>query len=245
MKKFHLTCSGISQGTYKDLCKKDCQVSWFCIRCCPVARNLLKGMSDLSAKYDQLQSGHEKLLERVEALESRPSPSIAGGGGSATSIDEIVQKSVSTTINEIQELEYRKKNLVVFGVPEPVPGALGSDKDFISGIVATIGADNACIKDCMRLGKAREPGASPRLIRVTVSSVDDKMDILRKAKLLRERGHPKVYIKPDLTRRQLAAEKELVAALKLANANGRVMRIRRGKLEPLNPQGPQGAAGSG
>jgi hypothetical protein len=223
---FHLKCTTASKAMYTELKKPDCQVLWFCNACSAGARNVLKNMADIQSKYDAL-------LERVSKLENSSSDK---GSVGQVPIDEIVQKAVSATVNEMHDLKRRENNVVIFGLEEQVGNGDGpqdhdSDTQKVKNVLAAIGiTDNNF--SASRLG--RSVAGKPRILRVRFTNVETKYSTLNVAKNLRNVGYPRVYIKPDLTQRQLAEQRELVTAMKSANENGRRVRISRGKLVPLN-----------
>jgi hypothetical protein len=229
------------------------QVAWFCQPCSPIAKNILKGLSDMNVKYDKLldrvakleskpptasnaNANYTELLNRVAKLEANPSGNVASNGdgsgnGSGLSVEDLVAKTVSATISEMHEVKRRENNVVIFGmIEDDTP-----DQSKVEGILAAIGLATDMISHCMRLGRANGP--RPRLVRVRFSTVEFKHSVLNAAKLLRDKGYPGIYIKPDMTPREVTEHRELVSRMKAANANGRVVRISRGKLVPLNDQG--------
>ena len=73
------------------------------------------------------------------------------------------------------------------------------------------------IIDIIRLGKEKDSGKA-RLLRVTLSNIQLKREILGKAKLLRNGKNRNIFINPDLTFAQ--ADYELRCELKDRKANG-------------------------
>ena len=59
-----------------------------------------------------------------------------------------------------------------------------------------------------RVGKVA--GSKPRPVRVAIEEVDDKRKILNRAKLLKENSkYDKIYVCPDLTKKQQDEDKKL------------------------------------
>jgi len=85
-------------------------------------------------------------------------------------------------------------------------------------------ADDIKVGSVVRLGKkAANPKQNPRPMKVVLDSVYNKVNLLRKAKNLREKeegGWSKIFIHQDLTPKQREARKPLVAELKQRKANG-------------------------
>jgi hypothetical protein len=227
-KLFHLKCTTTSKALYTELKKPDCQVLWFCIACGKGAKNILKSMADLNSKHEALNSKHEALLERVAKLENSGSVS---GAGAASPVDEIVQKAVSATVTEMNDLKRRENNVVIFGLDEGDPSDPSHDSEEVKKVLTAIGITDHSFT-ASRLGKTA--GDRPRILRVRFANLTTKYSTLNVAKNLRVQGFPNVYIKPDLTPRQLDEQRALVMAMKSANKDGRRMRISRGRLVPLN-----------
>jgi hypothetical protein len=182
-------------------------------------------MTDLNAK-------HEALLERVAKLESSASTGEAAAGV-AVPVEEIVQKAVSATISEVNDLKRRENNVIIFGLAEgnPTDPPNESDTEKVKDVLTAIGITDH-VFTASRLGRAG--GSRPRILRVRFGDVNTKYSTLSVAKNLRDKGYPRVYIKPDLTPRQLEEQRNLVTAMKSANKDGKRVRIFRGRLVPLN-----------
>jgi predicted CoA-binding protein len=171
-------------------------------------------------------------MEKLEA-EARANP--ASGHTSSTAVDsvDLIQKAVTATIDEMEDIRRRERNIVIFGIPEDPNAGPDYETNRVKDILRAVGiADQCCIVDCRRLG--RVGGDRPRVLRVRLSSVELKHDILRVARTLKDKGYASIYIKPDLTKRQLAEQRELVDRMKAANATTRTVRIHRGRLVPLD-----------
>jgi hypothetical protein len=125
---------------------------------------------------------------------------------------------------------------VVFGAPEKGTGFLNveEDKVFVTELLAAMGADSGFCVEYRRLGKPREDAAKPRVLRLRFDTEEHKFDVLKKAKNLKGSRYSDVYVKPDLTPRQLKADKVLYDAMKAVNVNGnKLVRKYRGKLVPV------------
>jgi len=77
-------------------------------------------------------------------------------------------------------------------------------------------------------------GAKPRLLKIAVSSLDDKILVLRNKMKLRNSGNPedvcKVFVTPDLTPAEQKKSKALKAQLVVMNKGGNNYRIKNGEI---------------
>jgi len=125
------------------------------------------------------------------------------------------------------EIEHRKQNVIVHGVPESNEDSpeqrIEEDTTVLAAMFHEIGADDVKLDSVVRLGKRPDDPARPRPMKLVLDSVEGKVKLLRKAKNLRlkkEGGWEKVFIHQDLTPKQREARKPLVAELKQRKANG-------------------------
>jgi hypothetical protein len=226
----HLLCAGISKSTFNDISKNK-HLHWYCNVCSPIAENVLESLSDLKEQYSDLKEQYSNILSRVETLEKEKDE--ARPTASNVSVETAVKRAVTATIEEMNDIKRRERNVVVFGIQENQGTDPDSDRTKIKDILRAVGVvAQDCIIDCHRLGKPG--GDKPRVLRVRLTTTDIKHELLRVAKTLKEKGFPSVYIKPDLTPRQLEEHRELVNQMKAANAVTRTVRIYRGKLVPLD-----------
>ena len=136
--------------------------------------------------------------------------------------------------DEYLENEKRKKNVVVFNMPEP-DGATSNqqmeqDKYAFTQLVKEHLHINPRVESCWRVG--RRSDNRHRLLVVTLGSEGEKWEILRQAPLLKDAGlSPRVYINPDLSAREREKAKQLREELASRKASGETnLIIRRGKI---------------
>ena len=114
---------------------------------------------------------------------------------------------VKEDVEEVLEIERRRMNLVFHGVPET---DAEHDIDQVAEILSTgLHMDfDRHISSMYRIGKIDEN--KPRPLRIVVNSLDGKKEILSRAKELRNvENFKRMFISPDLTRRQQKVDKEL------------------------------------
>jgi len=142
---------------------------------------------------------------------------------------EVKFKFVSEKVEEEMEIERRKYNLIFHGIAED---ETMSDGDIVRHVVAQgLKLDHTRhIEDIARIGKAAEGKIRP--IRVKVRTLESKKEILQRAKNLKdENSLKKIYITPDLTRKQQEIDKKLRDNLKRIRNDGEpTAKIQGGKV---------------
>lgn len=199
------------------------------------ARNLVASLANLTAKHTALEVRLAALEAKLDAGEGggnlgAPPPNVGSTQSDLPSANSTTSAIVENVLNELQDQQRRERNIMIFGLSE-CQNADDEDSS-ISDIMQHVGVENDAIVSHQRLGAQRPDGS--RAIKLKLRSVDEKIRALKNAKTLPELAtFKKVYIKPDLTAAQLRKQKLLVDALKAANAGGKKMIIRGGKLVPF------------
>lgn len=142
---------------------------------------------------------------------------------------------------ERERIKARAANLILHNLPESrsVEEDISKVKDIIKDILKIADFE---ITNATRLGFYDRNKS--RLFRITLSDVADKKKILSRATFLREvdENHPyaSVYIRPDMTPKQVEASKNLQSQLRetrLQNqGTGKVFKISRGKIVEVQTQ---------
>ena len=147
--------------------------------------------------------------------------------------NEIVMDKIQDRLKEEEvereEQEKRRNSVIVFGLNESCATEaevrVADDVEKFQDIMHELEVRHESgITKVVRLGKKAESAdEKPRPLKVSFSSEESKLDVLKKAKNLRDKkegGLDKVFIYPDLTPKQREARKKLVAELKSRQSNG-------------------------
>ena len=172
-----------------------------------------------NAKYaDALKKNLTIMDEKATALSTTIDNQVKETVKSAV-ITENVTKVISTEVTELSEerdrIAKKKLNLIFSNVEETTPG---NDIQVVNHIIQDkLNVDeDFLITNAVRLGKKEE--GKDRLLMIQVDSIQQKKAILRKATELRKLDeddeHSNVYIRPDLTKKQIEMSKNLVTLLK-------------------------------
>ena len=137
-------------------------------------------------------------------------------------------------LNEVEERDRRRPNLIVSGFPEkdqgPVEERKKWDRSKVEDLVKRLCNFNGeVISSINRIGKANS--SKPRLLRVVCRDVDTKYSLIRNAKNLRQLpDFNRIFLNPDLTPIQQNESKYLREELKTRRNRGEDVKIHRGKI---------------
>ena len=226
----HAICIDIQPEMYKVLFKKGESslrgFKWFCEKCDRKIEDVIVKMTSLETKTKHLESDMEIIKNKVEKLE----------GGIKTQVkDEIAE-----VMEDKEEIEWRKYNLVIFGLPESKLSVkddrIDEDTRIIKDIIKhdlNVGlSPRNGIYDAKRLGTFN--GNKTRPVRITFDDINTKRQVLKDAKTLKQNTNPmkrKLFINPDLTKQQRKDDEDLRKKMwdRRENHNENVV-IRKGKL---------------
>ena len=168
----------------------------------------LQKTEDRSVVIEEIQ---QRLEDKVDQLKQNMDEPVV----------QAVQEALQGDKAEETEIDRRKANVIVHGVPESdaedADQRIDNDMMALATMFQEVKVENVTVDSVVRLGKkAADPTQNPR-------PVESKVSVLKKAKNLREKeegGWSKVLIHQDLTPKQQEARKHLVAELKQRKANG-------------------------
>ena len=170
-------------------------------------------------EIDRLQRRIENIEKSIRKLggedkEDKPWSTITD---TSTKVEEVIQKSLEDRDIEERERQNRRKNIIVFGLPEtdkPEPETRREeDIQKIVGLCRNICKIDITSKDvrrAVRLGKATENNERPLLI--VMDEETKKQEIFLNLNKIRDAERPfnKVVMTHDLTVRQREELKELI-----------------------------------
>ena len=136
-------------------------------------------------------------------------------------------------IEEIEQRQQRKQNLIISGIPEPSIGPISqriaSDTAACVTLAETLGIHGLSIKSVARLGSLSS--GKNRLLRVCLNDIETRQAILRNAtKLKQNEKYSGIYINPDLTPAQQEANYKLRKERREQRAKGIDAVIYRGEV---------------
>lgn len=154
-------------------------------------QSLRQSISVLSSRVDKLE-------EENKSLQAQCQQALSQSGDGAPSFED----SWPEIVNELQQRDRRKLNLIIFGAAELVTGSVperrAADREKATEIFAAIGIPNCPINGVSRIGALSDK--KNRLLRVAVTHEEDRRYLLSNSRLLRQvESFKNIFIKPDLT----------------------------------------------
>ena len=166
--------------------------------------NLETNINSAKQDYDSLQ----QRVKKLEETQQTPTPSNATPAVAPLASNSSCFQTFRENMTEMEMIRARKKNLVIHNLPEG--GNEENDLQAASELFKHEFKLSIKINKATRLGKTQDTKA--RLLRVELEDFSEKKLILSKASELRNSNHDTyklVYIRPDLTKRQLEESKNL------------------------------------
>lgn len=203
-----------------------------------------------SARFDGIMGEIASIREMLAARAVNDDHAMGPGGvGSSQQV-----------VDEIEDRLSRRRNVIMFGLPEPVGGdgrvRKAKDLEAVSGIFRELSAADSTPVTCLRLGKFSEHLAQPRPLKVVFSSADIATNLLINASQKKfQRESPgllgQVHILQDQTENQRLHFKQLkleLAQRKVAEENPNLRILTRNgvpRIVSVPPRVNRGTRGGG
>ena len=148
-------------------------------------------------------------------------------------IEQQIKIQVTQSLDEARDFDERKNNLIIYNIKETISEdeaiSLAADLENVKAVLTHTNPElkdtqikSISITDIHRMGTLSEPPTQekPRPIKLVLKNQKTKYQVLKKAKKLKDcESHPKVGIKPDLTKKQQEEEKKLKTDLEERRKN--------------------------
>ena len=227
---FHAKCESVTPqqfSLFRELDKLKAPFEWLCSTCRKVdVMNIMKTMHLMQNKIENLEKEVASLKQRNPSHENNTENVLSSQSSSQNS-------SVSDAVNEALDIERRKFNLVISGMP--VRDDI-SDVELVQSLLEDPVLDvtgTVHINDVRRIG-------NKGLMIISFDSMESKRSVLKSAHRLRSStiaAHKDIYISPDLTRQQRQAEYNLRIELRRRKDNGETgLKISKGKIVQTSVQ---------
>lgn len=236
----HRSCADLTRDAYS-LLQNSHSLHWMCKGCTNGERNdLKKTRSD--NKLDSILAMMQAMTNRFEGLEKK----MIDPENLEEQIEEVVDRKLKEALEETQEKEKRKKNLLIVNMKESrSEDAEQRKRDDLQEIKRVlepvIDLQVEDLSDPTRLGQIG--GRRPRMLKVTVKTEEKKKEIIRKAQGINEgieNVTDRIFFNPDLTKKEREESKKLRDELKKRRNEGeKDLVIRNGKIV-VQQSGPQG-----
>ena len=196
-------------------------------------RELLNEMRKINDSLDFLKSkvnNFEETLTTVLKTQERQDYEIK----SLKSDFRSIKDDYDHILNEMEERDRRRPNIIVSGIVEKEDGTVEERKQYDKAKVETL-LQNLCdfnstvVTSIHRIGKVNS--SKPRLLKIICGNTVIKHSLLRKAKELRRiPSFERVYLNPDETPLQQRESKRLREELRRRRALGEDVLINRGRI---------------
>ncbi len=234
-----MLCEKMPATVHTYFTKKDAKLHWFCSGCNSHAIQTLEMLGNVEkdnlSLRDSLCSLEQKFTEFETKFNTAENTRITYAATAQTPVaitgtmpkNTDPARPVDEEIREAIEIDKRKLNLIIRNMPI----SIAEDEDDITcfkKIAANLKVD-VDIESCERFGQITV--GKPLLLRLKLRSFKQKMDILRNSKdLMLTEEFKEIFISPDRTRRQQAADYALRQELRQLNSVSKDFYIVRGKI---------------
>ena len=135
-------------------------------------------------------------------------------------------------IDELADREKRKRNIIVYNLPEP---SSESDSDVFSTLCSSVYGCSFSVAKSLRLGKKTE---KCRPLLISLCKEEDKFELLSRSFLLRRNeSYKNVFLAPDRTKLEREKHKSLVSELRARRTRGESgLVIRNGNIVKVKSQ---------
>ena len=210
--------------------------------CDNVKESLRTSITEVSTKIDRLLSRNDDLQMEISSASEQIDVPAKTSAAAATA--STASSTAHNIIDELADRDRRKKNIIVYNLPEPSDRA--ADKVSFLALYKTVFDQDASVIRVTRLGRRLENKHRPLL--VCFEHEDDKITVISRSNLLRHHDQYKgVFLAPDRTKFEREKHAKLVNELKERKTKGETnLIIRNGSIvsRPTHPANNQSSQGS-
>ena len=162
-------------------------------------------MDKIDAMEKRIDASEARIQDKIDMVEKRIDASVTNIEQRVSEVEKMSTENKAGTLKELYEMDEKRSNVVVFGIPEPVDSGEASlrDKDTkeVDSIFQAVTGQKKAFEIKFRIGKKQEGKARPIVVKLRDQNY--KEEILNSSANLRNHGQWKdVYIRPDLTKCQ-------------------------------------------
>ena len=238
----HKPCTGLTGAQYNCLRNRGNFIQWFCVECRENDREGIEPKSRLEAKMDSILKVLSSLHAKLEDTKNENLREIE------RKIEEVVEGKVKEYMEEKEEKEKRKLNIIICNLPESQAESSEErkidDQERVRDLVVKISnVQRSEVNNPVRLGKIQiGKNAKPRLLRMVVKTMEAKKKIMQNVSELGKhvmKGENRIYINNDTTKKEREQIKSLKAELNQRRSDGETnLRIdyKAGKIVKFTPK---------
>ena len=246
----HAHCVGYTKEEYKLACGKH-SLRYYCTNCEKLKADYRQknqctkdvGNDNYSSEFQELKALLSAVKDRLDMIEQSKQ---IDKEEINKKIEDMVEAKVKDIMEEKEEKEKRKLNLILVNIKESASPILEERKEedikrvqrIFKEILPT-GEEPVEIREPIRFGKLNL-GSRPRLLRITVKDSNTKYKILKYSQNLNKDNDagPRMYINPDYTNKEREENKKLREELKEKRKNEpqKTFKIDRGRVVETSNQ---------
>ena len=230
----HASCTEVDDEVYDIFFEKGSKLAcfrYFCKKCDNKVTEALEKYDKLEQDTQLLKSEMKVVQDKVEKIEE--------------TIKTTVRDKISDVMEDQREVDKRKMNLIVFGLPEielgqdtvwNTPEKVEKDIESMNKLITEelgVGLSNRNgIINARRLGGSTSK-TKPRPLRIEFRDLNTKRDVLTNAKKFRDSTSDiakQIFINPDLTEEQRKKDQVLRKEMWKQRGLGRNVIIKRGEI---------------
>ena len=200
-------------------------------------------LENLKARQEKLEKKTDDACNKMKGMQDEVVHVKRATSELETKLDTVIEaklvtvkQSVKKDVSENLEIDKRKQNIVVHGMKEDDPMMTRTPAQTWMEIAERIIGHGLKldpmkhIVETHRIGSPSQDKVRP--LRIKLKSVESKIEVLKRAKCLKDvEEYKKVYISPDLTRDQQLLDKELREKVKAFRQQGETgVNIKGGKV---------------
>lgn len=222
---FHRACTSLKVREFEFLTECDESILWKCPDCMKVDGDGNRRITALETRMGELSSQTNSKMENMSGsmkLLQQQNQMILELLKNSTEekIEEKITAQMSQHLEEKKEVEEKKNNIIIFNIEEEKgekENEIG-DLETVKKILKTVNPDTEMLQGLelstvQRLGKKKKPDPEnplrPRPIKVTLQSTDQKENILKNCRALKNSAWEKIGISTEKTRRERDEEQSL------------------------------------
>ena len=206
-------------------------------------RDVLRSIQSLKEDFNSIRSCVSSLEARITGFEQSLSTLRVSQKKCETDVQNIksdfeklklsFSSSNSEILQEVEERQQRRNNVMIFGLPEKSHGSLIERKNHDNGAIHdlfdTMGIADASVEETRRIGRITDNKI--RALKVTLKDQNTKQKILRSAKELRKSSRFRhVFLANDATKWQQKELSNLRSELKNRRDQGEEVVIYNGQV---------------
>jgi len=175
-----------------------------------VCKKLQKSVTELESKIANLSLSNNSLQMEIDnASESLTNSSQIGPAPVAP-----CPGTTMSIIDELADRDRRKRNIIVYNLPESSGSSNKSDSDAFAALCSSVYNSSFAVTKSIRLGKKAPDKHRPLLL--CLQKEEDKFELLSRSFLLfRSESYKNVYLAPDRTKFEREKHKKLVTELRV------------------------------